>query len=166
MTDAQDRPLDVLYCDSPDVIAPDRFRLWSTLVFIRVINAYVAGNNATCAAATCSGGGFAMTQSTSNPGMLTISNSTFENNLASTFGGGLYLGGAAPGLSSCSIGLFQQTVIANNTALRAGNQIYNNCGGNFTCSNSTFDMQRSGTEVNRESPHVSAHAVRITLYCF
>lgn len=112
------------------------------------VNTVVNNNSANCSTGTCSGGGLAMTQSTCNAGVVHIDRSVFERNFASTFGGGLYLGGPSPGLSSCSVGL-SNTVVAGNSALQAGNQIYNNCGGNLSVSSTNITMVNSATEVRK-----------------
>lgn len=143
-----DTPLNVGYCASPGPNPPPQYRQWHTSLLVNITNTVVSENTVNCTSGTCSGGGLAMYQhSAFQSGQFTVSKSIFEGNYASTFGGGLFLGGPAPGHASCSISLLDNTVVSNNSALRAGNQIYNNCGGSFTFSNSSMELLLSDTEV-------------------
>lgn len=155
----EDTPSNVLYCDgypSYEVPAP-QYRQWPPTFTVTISHTAVIDNRASCFVGVCSGGGLSMAQVTKaaltsgsftySGGYLRIVDSTFEGNYASTFGGGLYLGGATPGLPSCSVLITNGSSIANNTALRAGSQIYNGCAGNFSVSASTITMNSSATEV-------------------
>lgn len=145
---ALDIPVNLGYCFPPYPYASARpYRVWSPLLYITISDSIVSNNTASCGVGVCSGGGIGMAKSTIYGGVFTLSNTAVEFNTASTFGGGLYMGGPSAGSPSCTLRILNGTRIGYNTAVGAGGQVYNNCGGNFTLSNSTVMMLSSPTEV-------------------
>lgn len=134
-----DSPLNLLYCESGTSL---QFRDWEPYSFISITNTTVVNNSAVCTG-TCSGGGIALTSG----GELVITNSTIANNSALSFGGGLLLGGTSSGLASCSLTVHRSR-IGGNTAPQTGAQVYNNCGGNVTITDTWIDMSASAVEVS------------------
>lgn len=141
-----DTPLNLLYCDV-QLMPPPQYRVWSSSLAVRIERSIITNNTANCSLTMCSGGGIAMTQSASYGGSIILADSVIDGNSASTFGGGLYLGGPSSGSASCSVSITDGSIVSNNSATQAGGQVYNNCGGNFSVSGSNITMRDSATEV-------------------
>lgn len=133
-----DPPLNLLYCDTA---ASPQFREWEVEFTLRISDTAIVNNSAVCTG-TCSAGGVAM----SAGGKLIIARSSIVGNVASTFAGGLLLGGTSAGTASCLLSI-EDSHIRGNSAQQAGAQVYNNCGGDVSIVNTDIDMDNSNNEV-------------------
>jgi hypothetical protein len=150
IANGQDTPLNIGYCCSspleslscPELAPPPEFRQWSFNSTIMIADSSFIDNAANTTCETCSGGAIAI----QSGGDVSLTNCSFVNNSAEFFGGGVFIGGPAPGYASCALNVSGSSFLRNSIA-RSGSQLYSSCGGSIDFSGARFEMQSSATEV-------------------
>ncbi len=108
-----------------------------------VDNAVIVGNSASgLRAGLASGGGLSLGQG----GMLIVRNSTFVNNSASLFGGGMALG--SDSTSTCGLQLLDGSVFEDNLATHGGGQVYMTCSADMVVDRTVLHLSNVESQVS------------------
>ena len=122
---------------------PVKFWNYTYVAAVEIRNSLFVGNVATCK--TCTGGALHVHRG----GYLRVVDTTFVNNSAGLFGGGLSFG-LPTGPSMCGISL-QGVLLAGNSAPRGGAQVHSTCKGDVRFED-TMVMQSDAGDQSQVGP--------------